>query len=89
MGVQLYRIPEVVPTTAPPKQCRKVISHTAKFILFTICSKDAQKATTTTVASTPSIQKKQIVEEKEYIASSPTIVPTRGLVKPRDNKLVE
>jgi hypothetical protein len=41
----LYQIPEVVLTTTPPKQCRKVISHTAKFILFTVCSKDAQNTT--------------------------------------------
>jgi hypothetical protein len=29
LGGQLYRIPEVVPTIVPPKQCHKVISHTA------------------------------------------------------------
>jgi hypothetical protein len=58
LGGHLYRIPEVVPTIAPPKQHRKVISHTTKFILFTICSKDVQKTTTTTIASTPSIQQK-------------------------------
>jgi hypothetical protein len=52
LGGQLYRIPKVVPTIVPPKQCRKVISHTAKFILFTVCSKDAQNATTTTTTST-------------------------------------
>jgi hypothetical protein len=28
LGGHLYRIPEVVLTTVPPKQCRKVISHT-------------------------------------------------------------
>jgi hypothetical protein len=67
LGGQLYRIPEVVPTTAPPKQHCKVISHTAKFILFTVCSKDAQKTTTTTASSTPSIQQKQIVEETKIL----------------------
>ena len=41
LGDHLYRIPEVVPTTTPPKQCRKVISHSAKFILFIVYSKDA------------------------------------------------
>jgi hypothetical protein len=56
----LYRIPEIFMTTVPPKQCCKVISHTARFILFTVCSKDAHKATTTTLASTPSIQEKEI-----------------------------
>ena len=50
LGGQLYRIPKVVLTNVPPKQCRKVISHTAKFILFTVYSKDVQKTTTSTVA---------------------------------------
>jgi hypothetical protein len=89
LGGQLYKIPEVVLTIVPPKQCRKVISHTAKFSLFRVCSKDAQKATPTTAASTPSIQQKQIVEEKEDIVSSPTMVPTQCLNKPRYNRLVE
>jgi hypothetical protein len=44
---------------------------------------------TTIVASTPSIQQKQIVEEKEDIVSSPTMVPTQCLIKPRDNMMVE
>ena len=54
----LYRIPEVVPTTVPPKKCRKVVSHTAKFSFFTICSKGEQKdiATTTSFLKAPSIQ---------------------------------
>jgi hypothetical protein len=58
----LYRIPEVVPTTAPPKQCYKVVSHTTKFIFSTICSKWEQKDTATTTASTqaPSIHQKQV-----------------------------
>jgi hypothetical protein len=51
----------------PPKQCRKGISHIVKFVLFIICSNDAQKDTTIVVASTPYIQQKQIVEEKEDI----------------------
>jgi hypothetical protein len=55
LGGHLYRIPEVVPTTAPPKQCRKVVSHTTKFIFSTICSKGEQKDT-----ATPSIQQKQV-----------------------------
>ena len=89
LGGQLYGILEVVPTTAPPKQHRKVISHIAKFILFTVCSRDAHKTTTTIVASTPSIQQKQIEEEKEDIFSSPMMVPTQCPVKPRDKNLVE
>jgi hypothetical protein len=58
-GGHLYRILEVVPTTVPPKQCRKVVSHTTKFSFFTICSKGAQKDTTTSVQA-PFIQQKQI-----------------------------
>jgi hypothetical protein len=89
LGGQIYRIPEVVLTIVPPKKCCKIIYHTAKFILFTACSKDAQKTTTITAASTPSIQQKQIVERKEDIFSSPTMVPTQFQFKPIDNKLVE
>jgi hypothetical protein len=48
LGGQLYRILEVVPTTPPPKQCCKLISHTEKFILFIVCSKDSQNTTITT-----------------------------------------
>jgi hypothetical protein len=51
LGGHLYRIPEVVPTTAPPKQCCKVVSHTRKFIFSTICSKGEQKDTAATTAS--------------------------------------
>jgi hypothetical protein len=62
LGGHLYRIPEVVLTIVPPKQCRKVISHTTTFNLFTICSKGEQKDTATTAASVqaPSIQQKQV-----------------------------
>jgi hypothetical protein len=62
LGGHLYRIPEVVPTTVPPKKCRKVVSHTAKFSFFTICSKGEQKdiGTTTTSPQAPSIQQKQV-----------------------------
>jgi hypothetical protein len=58
LGGHLYRIPEVVPTTVPPKKCHKVVSHTAKFSFFTICSKGEQKdtATTTALPQAPSIQ---------------------------------
>ena len=58
LGGHLYRIPEVVPTTAPPKQCCKVVSHTRKFIFSTICPKGEQKDTAATTASAkaPSIQ---------------------------------
>jgi hypothetical protein len=62
LGGHLYRIPEVVPTTSPPKQCCKVVSHTTKFIFSTICSKGEQKDTATTTASAqaPSIHQKQV-----------------------------
>jgi hypothetical protein len=40
LGGQLYRVPEVAPTTATSliseKQCHKVISQTTKFSLFMI-----------------------------------------------------
>jgi hypothetical protein len=39
LGGHLFKIPEVIPTTVPPKQCQKVVSHTTKFSFFTICSK--------------------------------------------------
>jgi hypothetical protein len=62
LGGHLYRIQEVVPTTAPPKQCRKVVSHTTKFIFSTICSKGEQKDTSATTASAkaPSIQQNPV-----------------------------
>jgi hypothetical protein len=62
LGGHLYKIPEVVPTTVQPKKCRKVVSHTAKFIFFTIYSKGEQKdtATTTALPQAPSIQQKQV-----------------------------
>jgi hypothetical protein len=62
--------------------------HTTKFIILTVCS-NAHKTITTTAASTPSKQQKQIVEEKEDIFPQPTMVPTHCPIKPRDNKLVE
>jgi hypothetical protein len=89
LGGQLYRIPEVFLTTTPPKKHRKAISHTAKFILFTICSKDLQKTTTTNVASTPYIHQKQIVEETKHIVSLAKMLSTQFLIQTRDNRLVE
>jgi hypothetical protein len=62
LGGHLYRIPEVVPYIFPPKKFHKVVSHTAKFSFFTICSKGEQKdiATTTVSPPAPSIQQKQV-----------------------------
>jgi hypothetical protein len=82
----LYMILEVFPTTTPPKKHCKVICHTAKIILFIVCSKDEHK---TTIALTPYIQQKHIVEESKYIFSSPKMVHTRCPIQPRDNRLVE
>jgi hypothetical protein len=56
LGGHLYRMPKVVLTTSPPKKHCKVISHMEKFILFTICSKDAQNTTRTIASSKLSIQ---------------------------------
>ena len=69
LGGHLYRILEVVTTIFPPKKCRKVVSHTAKFSFFTIYSKGEQKDTATTAASpqTPSIQQKKV----DKIAKNP------------------
>jgi hypothetical protein len=62
LGVHLYRILEVVPTTVPAKKSCKVVSHTTKFSFFTICSKGEQKdtASTTTSAQALFIQQKQV-----------------------------
>jgi hypothetical protein len=60
LGGHLYKIPEVVPTIVPPKQCRKVVSHTTKFSFFTVCSKREQKNTTAASVQAPSIQQKQV-----------------------------
>ena len=69
LGGHLYRIPEVVLTTVPPKSVARLLSHTAKFSFFTICSKGEKKDTAPTTASAqaPSIQQKHIVEEKADI----------------------
>jgi hypothetical protein len=77
LGGHLYRIPEVVPTTVPPKKCHKVVSHTTKFSFFTICSKGERKDTGTTTKSpqAPSIQQKQVdkvVEKNKYSFCTPS-----------------
>jgi hypothetical protein len=60
LGGHLYRIPEVILTIVPPKQCHKVVSHTTKFSFFTVCSKREQKNTTAASVQAPSIQQKQV-----------------------------
>jgi hypothetical protein len=68
---------------------RKVISHTAKFSLFTICSEEKDTATTAASAQDPSIQQKQInkiVEEHQDILTAPTGVPPHCPVKQSYNK---
>jgi hypothetical protein len=42
-GINFIRYHEVVSTIVPKKQCHKVISHTAKFSLFTIWEEVEQK----------------------------------------------
>jgi hypothetical protein len=85
LGGHLYRIPEVVPIIVPTKRCRKVFSHTSKFILFTICSEEKDTTITTTSSQDPSIQYKQInkiVEEHQDILIAPTRLPPHFPVKP-------
>jgi hypothetical protein len=60
LGGHLYRIPEVIRTIVPPKQCRKVVSHTTKFSFFTVYSTREQKNTTAALVQAPSIQQKQV-----------------------------
>jgi hypothetical protein len=62
LGGDLYKIPEVVPYIVPPKQCCKVVSHTTKFNVLTICSKGEKNIIATTTASlqAPFIQQKQV-----------------------------
>jgi hypothetical protein len=68
LGGQIYKIPEAISTIVPPKKCHKVISHIEKFILFTVYSKYAQKATATTaVAFYPTKEKKaDCIRERRY-----------------------
>ena len=60
-GGHLYIIPKVVSTIVPPKKCHKVVFHTTKFSVFTICSKGEHNDTATTIVSpqAPSIQQKK------------------------------
>jgi hypothetical protein len=86
LGGHLYRIPEVVLTIVPPKQCKKVISHTTKFSLFTIRSEGEQKDTETTTSSTQDLfiyQKHidKIVEEYQHVLAAPTGLPPHCPVK--------
>jgi hypothetical protein len=86
LGGQLYMVPEVVLTTVPPKQCRKVVSQMKKFSFYMIRSKGKQKDTATTVALAQdlSIHQKQIdkiVEEHKYILIAPTGVPPHYPIK--------
>jgi hypothetical protein len=60
LGGQLYKIPEVVLNTVLTKKCHKVISHTTKFILFTICSKEKETTITATLDQDPYIQQNKI-----------------------------
>jgi hypothetical protein len=55
LGGQPYNILEVVLTIVPKKQCRKVISHTEKFSLFTTWSEEKENATTEASTQDPFI----------------------------------
>jgi hypothetical protein len=90
LGIQLYRISEVVPPIAisliSAKQCSKVNSQTGKFIFFVIRAHSKQKVASTSVVSTQclSLQQKQvdrIMEEYIDIFASPIGVPTHCQVK--------
>jgi hypothetical protein len=60
LGGHLYRIPEVILTIVPPKQLHKVVSHSTKFIFFTVCSKREKKNTTIASVQAPFIQQKKV-----------------------------
>jgi hypothetical protein len=86
LGGHLYRVPEAVLTTIPPKEGRKVISHATKFSLFMIRSEGEEKYMTTTasLAQDHSIQQKKInkiVQEHQDILVAPTGVPPHYPVK--------
>jgi hypothetical protein len=55
LNKKLYRIPEVVPPSVisliSAKQCRKVISHTEKFVFFVILSQSEKNIVATSMAS--------------------------------------
>jgi hypothetical protein len=59
LGRQLYKIPEVVPSTTISliyaKQFNKVISQTDKFVFFVIRAHSKQKVAATFMASTQSL----------------------------------
>jgi hypothetical protein len=87
---KLYSIPEVVPPNAISlifaKQCRKVISHTGKFVFFVILSQSECKVVATSMASMVEISMQhkkvdKVVEEYKEIFSSPTGVPLHCQVK--------
>jgi hypothetical protein len=92
MGGHLYRIPEVVLTTVPPKKCHKVVSHTTKFSFFTICSKGEQKNTTTTTSlpQAPYIQQKQVdkaTEKCNYSFFTPSSHVSRLVEQPQPQQV--
>jgi hypothetical protein len=84
------KLPEVVPPSASSlistKQCRKVISHTGKFVLFVILSQSECKIIATSRASmidlsTQHKQVDKVTEECLDIFSSSTGVPLHCQVK--------
>ena len=81
---KLYRIPKGVPPSVisliSSKQCRKVISHTGKFVFLVILSQNEWKIIATSMVSLADLTTQQnkvdkVVEEYSDIFSSPTGVP--------------
>jgi hypothetical protein len=81
---KLYRIPEAVPPSAisliSSKQCRKVISHTGKVVLFMILSQSKRNVIATYRASSVDLSTQQkkvdkVMEEYLDIFSSPIKLP--------------
>jgi hypothetical protein len=84
LNSKLYTISEVVPPSVISlifvNQCRKVISHTGKFVFFMIQSQSERKVGATSMAfavdlSTQQKQVDNVMEEYKDIFSSPTGVP--------------
>jgi hypothetical protein len=87
---KLNKIPEVVPPTAislvSAKQCKKVNSHTEKFVFFVMRSQSEKNVLTTSMASTIELSMHQnkvdkVMEEYKDIFSSHIGVPLHCQVK--------
>jgi hypothetical protein len=90
LGGRIYRVPEAVPNTMvsliSAKQCRRVVSQTGIFFLFTARSKGERKVTANTKTfgrglSTQQKKVDKIVEDHKDIFTSPSGVPLHCWVK--------